>query len=107
MLAASPLRSIAAIASSRVAAIVKIWSRPVISNVLAMPSSTLTIASAPSRVRSRLTAPISTPSAVESTNVVSVRSTTIRTCPPSIDSASACLSSGAVKRSISPATAIR
>ena len=43
-----------------------------------MFSSMLTIASAPSRERRRLTAPISTPSAVESRNVVSVRSTTIR-----------------------------
>jgi len=47
-----------------------------------------------------LTAPISTPSAVESRNVVSVRSTTIRDFPPSIASVSFCLSSGAVKRSI-------
>jgi hypothetical protein len=70
-----------------------------------MFSSTLTIASAPSRERRRLTAPMSTPSAVESRNVVSVRSTMMRTRPASIDSASTCLSSGAVNRSISPRTA--
>src|SRR5438093_9551648 len=61
--------------------------------------------SAPSRERRRLTAPISTPSAVESRKVVSVRSTTIRDFPPSIASVSFCLSSGAVNRSISPRTA--
>src|SRR3954469_11476574 len=92
-------------ASSRVALIGKIWSSPVISNVLAMFSSTLTIVSLPSRERNRLTAPIRTPSAVESRNVVSVRSTTMRLWPDSIASARADLSSGAVKRSISPRTA--
>src|SRR3954451_18705342 len=61
--------------------------------------------SAPSRERRRLTAPISTPRAVESRNEVSVRSTTIRDLPPSIASVSFCLSSGAVNRSISPRTA--
>src|SRR4051794_23877928 len=70
-----------------------------------MLSSTLTIVRRPSRERRRLTAPIRTPSAVESRNVVSVRSTTIRVCPVSIASESADLSSGAVKRSISPRTA--
>src|SRR4051794_25810661 len=70
-----------------------------------MFSSTLTIVRRPSRERSRLTAPIRTPSAVESRNVVSVRSTTIRVCPDSIASDRADLSSGAVKRSISPRTA--
>ena len=92
-------------ASSRVGRIVKIWSSPVISNVLAMFGSVLTIVSTPSRERSRLTAPMSTPSAVESRNVVLVRSTTIRVWPDSRASPSADLSSGAVNRSISPLTA--
>ena len=48
-------------AASRVPRIVKIWSRPVISNVLAMFVSVLTMTSWPSRERRRLTAPISTP----------------------------------------------
>ena len=78
---------------------------PVISNVLAMFGSVLTIVSTPSRERSRLTAPMRTPSAVESRNDVFVRSTTIRVWPDSSASPSADLSSGAVKRSISPDTA--
>ena len=77
----------------------------VISNVLAMFASVLTIVSTPSRERRRLTAPMRTPSAVESRNVVSVRSTTIRVRPDSSASPSAALSSGAVNRSISPPTA--
>ena len=92
--------------STRVGRIVKIWSSPVISKVLAMLRSVLTIVRTPSRVRRRLTAPISTPRAVESRNEVSVRSTTIRVRPPSTAAARADLSSGAVKRSISPATAM-
>src|SRR5437762_3353166 len=46
-----------------------------------------------------------TPRAVESRNVVSVRSTTIRIRPDSSASPRAAFSSGAVNRSISPATA--
>src|SRR5947209_7314293 len=61
--------------------------------------------SAPSRERRRLTAPMRTPRAVESRNVVSVRSTTMRLLPDSIASVSFSLSSGAVNRSISPRTA--
>src|SRR4051812_23136067 len=67
--------------------------------------STLTIVRRPSRERRRLTVPMSTPSAVESRNVVSPRSTTIRDLPPSMASPSAVFSSGAVNRSISPRTA--
>src|SRR5919198_3828638 len=70
-----------------------------------MLASVLTIVRTPSRERRRLTAPMRTPSAVESRNVVSVRSTTIRVRPDSSASPRAALSSGAVNRSISPATA--
>src|SRR6478735_7787738 len=70
-----------------------------------MFASVLTIVSTPSRERRRLTAPIRTPSAVESRNVVAVRSTTIRVLPDSSASPRAAFSSGAVNRSISPATA--
>src|SRR5689334_20504290 len=70
-----------------------------------MFASVLTIVSTPSRERRRFTAPMRTPSAVESRNVVSVRSTTIRIRPDSSASPRAAFSSGAVKRSISPATA--
>src|SRR3954447_24993362 len=84
---------------------VKIWSSPAISNVLAMFASVLTIVRTPSRERRRLTAPMRTPRAVESRNVVSVRSTTIRIRPDSSASPRAAFSSGAVNRSISPATA--
>jgi hypothetical protein len=51
-------------------------------------------------------APMSTPSAVESRKLVSVRSITRRVRPSSIASAMAAFSSGAVNRSISPVTAI-
>src|SRR5512133_1884020 len=70
-----------------------------------MFASVLTIVSTPSRERRRFTAPMRTPRAVESRNVVSVRSTTIRVWPDSSASPRAALSSGAVNRSISPATA--
>src|SRR6185295_3467769 len=70
-----------------------------------MFASVLTIVRTPSRERSRFTAPMRTPRAVESRKVVSVRSTTIRVRPDSSASPRADLSSGAVNRSISPATA--
>src|SRR6478672_10065829 len=70
-----------------------------------MFASVLTIVRTPSRERRRLTAPMRTPSAVESRNVVSVRSTTMRVRPDSSASPRAALSSGAVNRSISPPTA--
>src|SRR5919197_6486781 len=71
-----------------------------------MFGSVLTIVRTPSRERRRFTAPIRTPSAVESRNDVFVRSTTMRVWPDSTASPSADFSSGAVNRSISPATAI-
>src|SRR4051794_30532515 len=70
-----------------------------------MFASVLTIVRTPSRERRRFTAPMRTPRAVESRNVVSVRSTTIRVRPDSSASPRAAFSSGAVNRSISPATA--
>src|SRR6185312_245218 len=70
-----------------------------------MFASVLTIVRTPSRERRRFTAPMRTPRAVESRNVVSVRSTTIRIRPDSSASPRAAFSSGAVNRSISPATA--
>src|SRR5919197_2359674 len=70
-----------------------------------MFGSVLTIVRTPSRERRRFTAPIRTPSAVESRNDVFVRSTTMRVWPDSTASPSADFSSGAVNRSISPATA--
>src|SRR3954453_1343058 len=70
-----------------------------------MFASVLTIVRTPSRERRRFTAPMRTPSAVESRNVVSVRSTTIRIRPASSAPPRAAFSAGAVNRSISPATA--
>src|SRR4051812_45832040 len=63
-----------------------------------------TITSCPSSRFSRRCAPISTPSDDESMNVVSVRSTMTCVRPSSIGADTRCLNSGAVKRSISPAT---
>src|SRR5437763_622293 len=57
----------------------------------------------PSFVRRRLTPPTSTPSVVESMNVVFVKSTITCFPPWPITSSSCCLNSGAVYRSTSPA----
>src|SRR4051812_37126925 len=58
----------------------------------------------PSFERRRLTPPTSTPSVVESMNVVSVKSTTTSLPPCPITSSNCCLNSGAVYRSTSPAS---
>src|SRR4051794_12101889 len=79
-------------------------SRPVMRNVLTMASLEHTMTSAPSSRRSRRCAPIRTPREDESMKVVSVRSTTTCVRPSSIGADTRCLNSGAVKRSISPAT---
>src|SRR3954447_1189776 len=96
---ASPLS-----ASSSELTIVKTPSRPVIRKVLTIASLEHTITSEPSSRRRRRCAPISTPSDDESMNVVSVRSTTTCVRPSSIGADTRCLNSGAVNRSISPAT---
>ena len=71
-----------------------------------MLESVLTTASAPPRERSRFTAPMSTPSAVESRKDTSERSIAMRRSPLSMASVMTCLSSGAVNRSISPRAAM-
>src|SRR5438876_7617156 len=60
--------------------------------------------SRPSCERSRLTPPTSTPSVVESMNVVSEKSTTTSLAPSPITFSRCCLNSGAVYRSTSPAS---
>src|SRR2546423_5721545 len=85
---------------------VKTRSRPVISKIFVMLRSLHTSESCPSFVRSRLTPPTSTPSVVESMNVVFEKSTITSFAPLEITSRSCCLNSGAVYRSTSPESAI-
>src|SRR5690349_17244308 len=73
-------------------------------NVFSIAGLVQTITSRPPWRRSRRCAPIRTPSEEESMNVVAVRSTTTCVRPSSMGAETRCLNSGAVKRSISPAT---
>ena len=74
----------------------KTRSSSVISKILQMFGSAHAIATSPPSGRSRRTAPMRTPSVVESMNVAPERSTRTDVAPVSIAAFSASLSSGAV-----------